>query len=61
MKPHVLQAITRIYRIPGSQPVYRVVLHCNHRRTVTRLQIGREQLFIRKIVECPECGQEEKG
>jgi hypothetical protein len=48
MKLHVLQTIKRIYRIPGGQPVYRLVLSCNHRRTVTRSQIDREQLFVRK-------------
>jgi hypothetical protein len=56
LKFHVLQTITRIYRIPGSQPVYRVVLSCDHRRTVTCIQIDQEQLFVGKTVECIECG-----
>jgi hypothetical protein len=59
MKLHVLQTISRIYRVPGSQPVHRVVLGCNHRRTVTRIQIDREHLFIGKMVECVECGLDE--
>jgi hypothetical protein len=53
MELHVLQIIARFYRIPGSLPAYRVVLSCNHRRTVTHTQ--REQLFVGKMVECVEC------
>lgn len=60
MKLHVLQTINRIYRVPGSQPTYRVVLGCKHRRDVTRFQIDREQLFVGKIVECLECGRESR-
>jgi hypothetical protein len=44
MKIHVLQTITRIYRIPGSQPAYCVVLGYDQWRTVTRIQLDREQL-----------------
>jgi hypothetical protein len=46
MKLHVLQIITRIYHVSGEQSMYRVVLSCNHRRTVTRTQIDREQLVV---------------
>ena len=60
VKLHVLQTIVRIYRIPGSQPAYRIVLGCKHRRDVTRIQIDRERLVVGKTVECVECGRESR-
>ena len=48
------------YRIPGSQPAYRIVLGCKHRRDVTRIQIDRERLSVGKTVECVECGRESR-
>jgi hypothetical protein len=58
MTPRVLQIITRIYRLPGSQTAYRVVLACDHRLSVSGAEINLRQLFVGKAVECAECGRE---
>ena len=56
MTPRIMQIITRIYRLPGAQAAYRVVLGCDHRLRVTGVELRREQLFVGKAVACPECG-----
>jgi hypothetical protein len=57
MKIHVLQTITPIYRIPGSQPAYCVVLGYDHGRTVTRIQLDREQLSWAKRWSASSAGR----
>jgi hypothetical protein len=47
MKPRI-QQITSIYRVPGSQTTYSVVLACGHRHTVTQPQLDQQQLFVGK-------------
>jgi hypothetical protein len=59
MTPRIMQIITQIYRLPGAQAAYRVVLGCDHRRSVTDAELEREQLFVGKAVVCTECGQKE--
>ena len=59
MTPRIMQIITRIYRLPGAQAAYRVVLLCGHRRSVTAAELEREQLFIGKAMVCTECGRKE--
>ena len=51
-----MQITTRIYRLPGSRTTYRVVLGCEHQRSVTSAELNREQLFVGKAMECMECG-----
>jgi hypothetical protein len=58
MTPRIMQIITRIYRLPGAQAAYRVVLGCDHRRSVTGAELEREQLFVGKAVECRKCGRD---
>ena len=56
MTPRIMQIITSICRLPGSRTAYRVVLGCEHRRSVTSMELNREQLFVGKAMECMECG-----
>jgi hypothetical protein len=57
MTTRIMQVITSIYRLPGAQTTYRVVLGCDHRRSVTSVELRRQQLFVGKAVECAECSR----
>jgi hypothetical protein len=59
MTPRIIQIITQIYRLPGSQTAYRVVLGCDHRPSVTGAELRRQHLFVGKAMECVECGRKE--
>jgi hypothetical protein len=53
-KPRVIQSITRIYRLPGNQTAK--PLTCHHRRSVTRTELDREQLFSGKAMAAGSAG-----
>jgi hypothetical protein len=59
MTSRIMQIITQIYRLLGSQTAYRVVLGCEHRPSVTGAELKRQQLFVGKAVVCAECGRKE--
>jgi hypothetical protein len=61
MTLRILQIITRIDRLPGHQPLYRVELGCGHWRTVAPCALEHEQHQVGKAALCRECGEEKDG
>jgi hypothetical protein len=58
MTTRVMQIITGIYRLPGSQTAWRVVLGCDHRLSVRGAELEQKQLFVGKAMVCGQCGRE---
>jgi hypothetical protein len=56
MTTRVMQIITGIYRLPGSQTAWRVVLACDHRRRVTGPELRQEHLLVGKAAVYAERG-----